>query len=509
MKLTTRLRNAIDVFTGKRPIFTKNDILEWGRIGKIFSNSYDAGKTGRLREDWGTSTSVPYYELFNSQKKIRARSRDLYKNDPTYRAAVNAIVNRVIGTGLKPKPRVVDTNGRAVEGINRQLERHSQRYFESVEWDAGKRHRFIGEGQRLGLKTQLISGDVILNATNAKKGSYLPIAWQMVEIDRLDDAHDKFIRTYELSKEVKQTVHGINLDENGAAVSYWFNGVEKPVSAKNVIHSYLQERPEQYVGEPLGTAILDSAYDKHEMDEDYVLKSRAVAKFLWWLSTLANTSWPNSGDQDSDGVIKMDSITSVRTQEMPDIFKMPDNVSETVEPLLRMKKHDVCSGMGISYISVLLDMSGVNFAAASMTDIKEHINMGTLREKFVASFCQPSWEKFVMALVNDGKIDGLSPSQFANDPWKYTRAEWVGNPREFADPLKTAKAKIALVDSGLRTLTEDLAERGKDVGEYIREKQKEKEMLDEAGIDMPSEKSTEDTTEATAQAVVDLIDGVK
>jgi len=484
-KINTRIRGALDVFRGRRKAYNINQVLEAARIGGLLGrrarDSYDAGKTGRLREDWGTSTDVPYYELASSHKKIRARSRELYKNDSTYRAAINAIVNRVVGKGLRPKPRVVDYENKPNLVINKQLEIHARRYFETIDWDAGRRHRFVGEGQRLALKTQLISGDVLLNAVNVPIGNHLPIAWQMVEIDRLQSSQDYFTRTFENSKDIKQTVHGINLNEYGAPVSYWFKGVDKPVSAKNIIHSFLQERPEQYIGEPLGTAILDSVYDKHDLDEDYVLKSRAVAKFLWWLSTLAD-KWPYSGDQDSDGYVSMDALTQMRSDEMPDIFKMPDNVSQTIEPLLRMKKHDVCSGMGLSYISVLLDMSGVNFAAASMNDIKEHINMGVLRDKFIGSFCQPMWEKFVRSLVIDGRREGVTPLRFESDVYHYTRCEWTGDAREYADPSKTARARIENIQAGRISLTEDLAERGKDVVEHIKEMEKERALLVDAGI---------------------------
>ena len=487
--LSKRFSGAMRVLRGRSHAMNTRQILEAARVGAIFgrrgplNSGYDAGKTGRLREDWGTTTNVPYYELFGTQKKIRARSRELYKNDSTYRAAINVLVNRVVGTGLRPRPRVVDFEGKPNIIINKELEKHARRYLDTRSWDAGQRNSFIGAGQRLALKTQLISGDVILNAVNAKSGNYLPIAWQMVEIDRLDNSKDSFQKTYEFSKNTKQTVHGIDLDEFGAAMAYHFKGIERPISAKNIIHSYLQERPEQYIGEPIGTAILDSVFDKHDIDEDYTIKSRAVAKFLWWLSTLADKV-PYSGDQDSDDVMSMDSLTMLRTEEKPDIFKMPDNVSETIEPLLKMKKHDICSGMGLSYISVLLDMGGVNFAAASMNDIKEHINMGVLREQFISSFCDPFWEKFVRTLVVENKLTGVTPARFDADIYHYTRCEWSADAREYADPSKTARARIENLKSGRISLTEDLAERGKDIVEHLDEIAKEREMMKDRGLNI-------------------------
>lgn len=519
--LQLRFKRAFDVFRGRRSAMTQDQIMHGVRLLQHFSgrasNNYDAGKTGRQREDWGTSTQVPYYDLKSYQKTIRARSRELYKNDSTYRGAINAIVNHVVGRGLRPKPRVVDYSNQPNMIINAQLERAANRYMMTKDWDAGGRFQFVGEGQRLALKTQLISGDVLMNAVKATPSKHMPVAWQLVEVDRLDDGKDNFLRGFEISDNIKQTVHGINLDEFGAPISYNFRGVENPVAAKNVIHSYLIERPEQYVGEPLGTAILDSVFDKHDLDEDYIQKSRAVAKFLWWLSTLSD-KWPNAGDEDSDGVISMDSMTQFRSETMPDIFKMPDNVSETIEPLMRMKKHDICSGMGISYITVLLDMANVNFAAASMVSIKEQLNFGVLREKFIESLCQPFWERFVLNLVVSGKLSGVTAERFAADPYHYTRCEWIVDPIQHADPLKAAKANIENIKAGRRTLTEDVAERtGKNIEEYIAELEKERSLLDKAGIELkditaidepPDDTSNDSDAEETQEAIEEAIEDI-
>jgi capsid protein len=195
-----------------------------------------------------------------------------------------------------------------------------------------------------------------------------------------------------------------------------------------------------------------------------------------------NDKFPNAGDLDSDGVIEMDSLTQMRSETSPELFKMPDNVSETIEPLLKMKKHDICSGMGLSYISVLLDMSGVNFAAASMNAIKENTNTRVLRSKFIESFCQPIWEKFIRTLVVENKLTGVTPARFENDPQHYCRCEWTTDPREYADPLKTSRSRIENISSGRMTLTEDLAERGKDIREHINELKMERDLLKQADI---------------------------
>lgn len=471
-KKHSKISRAFDVLRGRKVAYSKPELMQAALVASrashhVLNASYDAEKTGRVRADWGTSTSVPYHELHGKHAKIRARSRELYSNDSTYRRAIKAIVDHVVGTGLRPKPRVVDRNKKPIASINEQLEALAERYFATVEWDATRSMKWIGKGQRLQFTTQLRDGDILLNMTNASTASRHSFAWQMAEIDRLDDSQDLFYRTFEHSDKIKQTVHGISLDTNGAPILYWFKGIDKPISASNVIHGYLQERPEQYIGEPLGMAVLDAVYDKHDLNEDYILKSRAIAKIIWHLSTMSD--FPSSGDQDSDSFAEMEPLSILRTEDKPNDMKMPDDVSRTLEPLVKMQKNDITSGMGISYISTLLDMTNVNFAAASMNSIKEWITFKPLRQDFTDSFCDPIWEKSVERWVLDGQIRGLTRDRFYADPYKYTRIQWDADAREHADPYKTSKAAIENITSGRISLKEDVESRGKDWSDHLKD----------------------------------------
>lgn len=481
-----RISRAVDVFRGRRTAYSPNELLQAALVASrvnrqlLNSSSYDAGKVGRTRSDWGTSTNVPYWELVDSHKKMRARSRELFKNDGTYRRAIKSIIDHTIGTGLRPRPRVVDSNKKPIKGINKQLEDVAERYLYSKAWDATEGMCFVGEGQRLGMQTQLTDGDVLLNRTKAVSGNYLGVAWQMAQIDRLDDSRDEFYRNFEFTEPIKQTVHGIMISANGAPRGYWFKGLDKPVYYPNIVHSYLRDRPEQYLGECLGVAILDTVYDKHDLSEDYLIKSRAVAKVLHWLSTLSD--FPNAGDQDEDGFTELANMSVMRSEHKPEHIRMPDDVSKTVEPLLRMTKHDISSSMGISYISTLLDMTQVNFAAASMNSIKEWITFMPLRNTFVSTFCQPVWEKTVAQAVIEGRVRGLSYEAFLSDPFKYTRCQWIADAREYADPYKTAKAAVENINSKRVSLIEDVQSRGKDWEDHVEELKKQKEDLEAAGL---------------------------
>ncbi len=490
-----RAREAINLIRGKQQVagYRVQDlqrlvsyVVKSERNSRRFRNeagTYDGARTGRTREDWGYGTDVPYNELSGAHSILVARSRNLYKNDSTYRAAINTIVTNTIGTGLRPKPKVLDKNGKPDKVINAAIEKAFWRYARRQEWDARKKMCFVGEGQRLALKTVLISGDFIMNAVSSRDGAFLPVMWQQCEADRLDTVHDMLLKQTWQSENIKQTIHGINQDEFGAPVSYYFKGISKPIPAKNIIHNYMTDRPEQYIGLPAAVAALDEVFDKQDLMEDYVLKSRAIAKVLWWLSTKADDDIPKADDQDADEVIGLEPLSQMRTEEMPELFKMPDSIGDTLQPLVRMLQHGVCANLGTSYTTVTRDMDGVNFAASKFIDIQEWRFYSMVKDWLVDDFCDPFYEKAVLLMVLSGEIPGVTPAIFARDPYRFYDVEWTGNGKADVDPLKDISADNEGLKSGVFTMAYCVGKRGEDLDEHIEQLRIEREKLAEAGLD--------------------------
>jgi lambda family phage portal protein len=492
----SRIKESFNLLTGrqKTPHYS---IRDYNRIvnyvmkserhnsGMRLRNSqsgYDAGRTGRVMGDWDATNDMPYTELATYTKKMRARSRDLYRNDATYRSAINTIVQMVVGTGLRPKPKVLDKNGKPDKAINKSIEDAFWKYQRRGEWDARHKMPFVGEGQRLALRTVLVSGDYILNAVSAPGEAYLPVKWQQCEIDRLDDSQDIFIRTETESENVKQTLHGINLDEFGVPVSYRFKGISKAIPAKNVIHSYMVDRPEQYIGAPAAAAALSNLRTKHNIVEDYALKSEAIAKVLWFLSN-ENTESPGIDDTDSNDVLELDSLSQMRGEKAPEAIKMPDSVNDTIGPLVRLLMDGVCSVLGTSYTTVTRNMDGVNFAASKFIDIQEWRAFTILKDWLIADLCDPFWEKFVLNCVITGKISGLTPTTFLKDPYRYYECAWTGNGKQDVDSLKDISADNEGLKTGIFTLSDVIGKRGEDFDDHIETIRMEREKLIEAGLE--------------------------
>jgi len=452
------------------------------RDARSFNNEYTSAGTARLREDWDTRTDTPYSELNTQQIKIVGRSRDLYKNDSTYRAAINTIVDNSIGTGLWPKPKIKGADGKLNTVLNKKVEALFNIYSQRDQWDARKKFPFVGEGQRMALKTVLLSGDAFLNAVpNTAIGAAIPVSWQLFEIDRLDNARDNFKRNNIDASDVAQTLHGINIDKYGAEMSYWIKGLTSPIKKDNIIHSCMVDRPEQYIGLPAAIAALADIYDKHDLLEDYVLKSRAIAKVLWFLSN-ENDQVPYENDKDANSALEINSLTQMRGDKAPEPIKMPDSVSDTIMPLVKMLMHGITSGLGTSYTTVSRDMDGVNFAASKFIDIQEWRHYTALKDWFVYDFCNPFWNKFITYAAASGKIPELSMAAFRKDPSSFMEVQWVGNGKQDVDPLKDVSSDVMAVENMFTTHSAVCEKRGTDFDEVLDRLREEKEAFEVIGI---------------------------
>lgn len=482
---SSRASRAWNVLSGKSPRIPTSgnafDRMVRHYAKRLYNMQYDAGNTGRLRSEWGTSTDVSYNELTTPRPRIIARSRESFQNDPVYRGAINTIVANTIGEGLYPKPKVLGKDGKPATEINRAIERAFWIYSKRRNWDSRQKFPFIGEGQRLALRTVLVSGDFLLNAVKAEKGSFVPVAWQTIEADRLDDSKDIFKNDLWVGKLQKETKHGISLDEYGKPIGYWFKGIDTPVRASNIIHSYLPDRCEQHIGMPAATPALAAIYDSHDLKEDFRFKSRAISKILWFLSN-KNDDQPNAGDKDENDWLQINSMTQMRGEEKPEDIRFPDNVNDTIAPLVKIINHEICSVLGTSYTSVLKDMDGVNFAAAKFIDIQEHRFYKMLRDFFNYDFNVPFYEKALEWFVLTDKIPGLSPAEFYADYDNYTEVEWVGAGKDDVDPLKDITADIEGLKNRIYTYEEVWSKRGKDAEDQFQKIQEEQERFRAAGL---------------------------
>jgi capsid protein len=70
---------------------------------------YKGAGTGRRMSYWGLSPAGPNNSLYSSLNSLRARSRELVRNDPQIDGGMDTLVANIVGTGITPRWQLEDT----------------------------------------------------------------------------------------------------------------------------------------------------------------------------------------------------------------------------------------------------------------------------------------------------------------------------------------------------------------------------------------------------------------
>ena len=459
---------------------------------KMFGSHYDAGNTGRLQDDWPATSNTPTANLSGTWKTIIARAIKSAENNPHTVAILNTLISNIIGTGLRPQPRVKKEDGTPVEGVNKILQAGWERYND--QWDATIRNTHL-EAQKIRLGEIFRTGSTITNKVKAPKENYLSVQNQIVNVLRLDDSRDWQTPTFG-NPDIKNTVFGINLNEYGRAVSYCMQGVKTPIPAKNMNLSFRQTLAEQYIGIPWLTAALKYLWANENLIKDKLIASRIQAMVgLFVPDAMFNQLLKT--DKNSDDQIEMQAgkIWHGQSGQEPKVIQADDSIKDVLEPLQRLLLHAIAMTFGISYQSITRDLVKTNMASGRINTNEDRKTYKHIQKWFAKSVCQPDWEEYVFRMFLEGKMAPYSITDYMRDPWKYNQCQWQATGFEFIDPSKEATAAIDLVNANMKSLKDWYGERGEDWIPAIDQIADEKKYMKTKGLEMVVKEKAPQTQE--------------
>ena len=450
---------------------------------------YDAANTGRLQDDWTTTASTPTQNFRPFWRQILARSIKSVDNNPHTLALLNALTSNIVGTGLRPLARVKFNDGKPIEGINKALNEGWKRYND--QWDATGRNTHL-EAQKIRFGEIFKTGSTLTNKVAAPSGNYLSVQNLMVNILRLDDSKD-MVGTNFNDPLIKNTLFGININANGAPISYWVNGIKNPISKDNIWHSYKQTAAEQYMGVPWVITALKYLWANEQLISDKLVASRIQAMVgLFVPNKVFNRLL--SGNKNSDNQIewKPGGIFYGDQGDKPEVIQADDSIKEVLEPLQRLLLHAISMTLGISYQTVTRDLVKTNMASGRINTNEDRKTYAHIQRWFAKAVCQPDWNVFVKQMFAEGNIPGHTIVDYLKDPWKFSQAQWQGPGFDFIDPSKEATAAIDIVDNNMGTLQRWYAEKyGTDWRDELEQISEEKKLMKTLKIDTEDIKKKE------------------
>ncbi len=448
--------------------------LERQKSKMVMSNlrSFDAAKKGRRSEGWTATGTSQNAEVEAASAALRDRSRDLVRNNPFVKRAVQSISNNVIGKGILAK--VKTSNKRSAKRVDDAW----KGWWNSTDCDWDGKQRGAGI-QKLVAKAVIESGGCLI--MKRRVNADVPLELQVLEIDYLD-----------ISKNEPKTQSGgfifmgIEFNKAGKKTHYWIydkhpgdsNGIgyarSTPRKAENVIHVFEQLRPGQQVGVPFGVSAFVRVRDMEEYNDAQVVRQKIAACYSVMITGEgAGIDLPTE-DQDELERIEPGMIHRMNNGETVTFGSPPtvENFGEFSRTILQ----GVAAGFGTTYENLTGDLSNVNFSSGRMGWIEHHRNVDDWQlNLFIPQMCDPIFRWFLEAI----ELKGINTSGVT--------VEWTPPRREMIDPSKEVKGIVARVRSGLISPIDAIRAEGYDPEEVLAEIVDWNKKLDDNGIILDSD----------------------
>lgn len=423
----------------------------------------------RLTASWVARDRAINEELKADLDALRARSRDMAKNNALAKRFLRLVARNVVGpAGITLQSRVVNGPGKPDTEANAAIERAWAEWGKRGVADVTGRQSFP-DFCRSVISAAARDGEALVQVMRSADNVY------RFGLRHLDAARIDTKRNQEASGARPAIIMGVELDALSRPVAYWLrpsvvSATSERYLASDLLHVYLAEDAEQVRGIPWMHAAMLSAYDLGEFTRSAMLNARRSADNLGFLVSPTGTAEAFADDGDAAEPLKLNSPGSydvlpegydIRTPE----YAYPNQV---FEPFTKAIKRDIACGLDVAAHNLTGDMNDVNYSSARIAELEERESWMTLQTWFIESFVEPVYTQWLtMALTADAiKMPNGQPlpptkmDKFAAHEWQPRRWSWV-------DPLKDIEAARLAIKTGVSSPQQVAAQYGMDIEDVL------------------------------------------
>ena len=465
-------------------------VVDNGRHGAQ-RRSYAAAQVNRLTEGWNTTSLSANADINASLDSLRARSRQLCRDDPYAAKFLKLVGTNIVGAqGFQLQARVYDPSGKPDSGANGAIEsawqRWSGRSAGRSMCDASGRQS-LRDLLRTAILTAARDGEGLLRfVRGADAGNPFGVALQLLDVDRVDTSLN---RPAEMG--YGQIRMGVEVSTYGRPLALWLRSrhpgemyqatadlrgaTHTRVPADDLVHFYIADRPEQFRGVPWMHAAMLRLNNLGGYEEAAIVASRVGASKMGFFSGPDGSDASTLADSDANG----DGTGELYTETEAGTFGTlppgttfqpfnPDYPSAMFADFCKANLRGIASGLGVAYHALANDLEGVNFSSIRSGTLEERDNWMMIQEWFIESLLEPIYAEWIgsalafgqITLANGSALPLTKRDKFAGHLWQGRRWEWV-------DPVRDIEADIMAIDAGLQSPQGVSAKLGRDYEDLL------------------------------------------
>lgn len=443
-------------------------------IDARMARGYDMAGKGRRGAAWMTQSTSANAEIQTSLVAARDRHRDLRRNNPWAKRAIEAIATNTVGYGITGEAKV---DGQESPQLNARW----RAWAESTACDADGQHDLYGL-QALIMTTIAESGECLIRRRirRLSDGLPTPLQIQVLEPDHLD--HGKT----QLLPNGGRIVQGVEFDAIGARVAYWLwrghpgDLVGNPnasvrVPASEIAHVFRIDRPGQVRGMPWGAAVGTTLRDLDDYEDAYLFRNKLANCLMGFvydhaagLDASTTTGSPLPETMEPGLIAQLPAGKDIKFAAPP--------ATDSYGPFVTQYLYRIAAGYGITYQALTGDLRSVNFSSGRMGWLEMQRNIDAWR-----------WLMLIPQGLNAIANWWIEAEALARGTPAGLSLVWTPPRREMIQPVEEVAAKKDALRAGLTSLPEVHRELGANSRAVLNEIAETNQLLDELGIVLDSD----------------------
>lgn len=459
--------------------------------------AFAAAQQTSLTYSWGSTPTHVNADLQRGLSAVRARSRDLERNNDYARKFLSMVETNVVGHAgfsLFVEPRRPDG----------QIDQADAARIEAAFWQWARECEVTGLGlaevQRLFIRTVARDGEVGVRFLN--RGPY-GVQMQLVDPCLVDE---QFNGETPGGGKIRM---GVEYDSVGAVVAYHVTDADS-ADPNTVASNKRRQRipaadfklyfPRMQIGQLRGVPFMASALLRLQMlagyEEAAVVAARVGAAKMGVIKTpdndlasLADEQVGNTGMIDSaepGGFFNLPAGAELQNWN-------PEYPHQQFGEFIRATLRGISSGLGVAYPSLANDLENVNYSSIRAGVLEEREVWKALQNWMIDAFLAPMFTRWLRFALTSGALQ-LPASKFD----KFNSARWLGRRWDWVDPEKDMAASVLAIRHGLKSRSEIVAEQGRDLEDVWNDLANEQAIADAKGIKLADIAET-DAAVASAQ----------
>ena len=485
MGVFTKLGSAIDsFFSPKLPEKTLRVIngVALPAMPRVSTRIYDAAMPSNTQADWSAWLTTGNYEIFHAHRVVRARVRDLERNNPHVKSFLRELKSNVLGhRGIKLASKVPMQKG---PNLNTKLNASIQKAWKEFRSIQNYEIRQILSGLEIdkqALQRLAVDGEVMFKVIRGADNKF-NFSVQLIECDFLDIFYNTQLgnNTVTLGVETSPVgrpiaYHIINYPQTDM-FAYNQQTPRVRIEADDLIHVFVPDRIGQVRGMSWFAA---NAVDLRTLDqfEQYTLVAqRCFASKMGVIETQAGAQ-PYEGQGFTAAGETISELQAGIIEEMPFgktlKFFDPQGPGAAYNEFRNQHLRKVAAGLGIIYNTLASDFESYNYSSARAAKDIENEWWRELQHFWSDHVLSRIFREWLPFAILSDQIPGASITQVDTI---LENTEWAPRGFPYVDPTKEMQSALNGIDGGLTSRRRELAEQGIDYEEFLDELERDKEL---------------------------------